>query len=517
MKKIIYAMVVLMAGLIASCSNDDIVNEGGEPSHTLTCNISVQNMYNTFGNATRVRDQFLRDGSYAVGIKLFLYNEGGNLVASDLVTSASLSSVSYEFKDLKNGKYTLVAVETLVQPDNNNKSEEWDFSGESRLNTLQLVNKDYSMSDIAAVGYVAKEITVDNADVTQVITPEAIGSVINIHYLNFANSNYEYVGFATSDVSSAYRLDPSLPRSDRFVTNLTQQGYINVRCRMAPERSADHYNIVYVLENSIKWQLSFVMPNNENKWTTYNANQGTASLEDGKTYYAGMYYYGEDIAHNSYFGNSESGFNKWKDDAEKNQPTPTPTPTPAPQNKVYPTPYTTWNGSVSNVKSYMTSNAKDYKMTYDINGNDEDGYDLTYMHNDKKIQYTYTFSSKTTGLYQVGMMLLRNETTLEQLKKDIESEGYFFVDSSDGLLMYMDKDGKTIVGLMERADYDVYSVLYISSDALGAKGMSRAVDLKTFVKANMPDVKVYSKGNMTETYYDNNKTLKSTKSMMIKK
>ena len=73
MKKIILSLLAI-AGIFASCSNDDIevFKTGG-----VTVNVNTQSVYNEFGMDDIIRD-FIRDeNKYGIKVFSFLYDNNG--------------------------------------------------------------------------------------------------------------------------------------------------------------------------------------------------------------------------------------------------------------------------------------------------------------------------------------------------------------------------------------------------------------------------------------------------------
>ena len=102
MKKILYSLIAVLAMVMSSCSNDDIeiIKTGG-----VTFNVSTQGVYDDFEVSDDFKNRFL-SGSYNVGVYTFIYDETGNLAASDSVYTQTFGNIPQTFTSLKTGNYT---------------------------------------------------------------------------------------------------------------------------------------------------------------------------------------------------------------------------------------------------------------------------------------------------------------------------------------------------------------------------------------------------------------------------
>ena len=179
-----------------------------------------------------------------------------------------------------------------------------------------------------------------------------------------------------------------------------------------------------MLESEIDWKNAAQDESiaNTSSWWTWNSK--SATLEDGKTYEAGFYFWfseGDDDYANSYFGD-QAGFDTWKkenDDFVKSL------------TAVYEEPYTTWGGTVSSVKTYMSS--------YNLGGtntNDDGSYVLWYYGKNRENEIDYYFESATGGLYLAYVFLNSEEVGEDELSSAFNEMGYTFVGSGDGYSTY---------------------------------------------------------------------------------
>ena len=243
------------------------------------------------------------------------------------------------------------------------------------------------------------------------------------------------MGFATNDIIASYRLDPSLSRSDRFNTDLTQSGYINLRC----ERDIDAERISatrYILESSIQYRFCFVKAENEGTgtWTNYASNEGTVALEDAKTYYGGFYYVNSSTTPKSYFGDN-TGFRAWYTEVTTTNTDNSLVPSALSMN---------WGGSVSNIQSAMNG----YNMTTGTSGRavaQTDGsYMIEYAGKNKESNISYFFTSATTGLFESDVQYSKSAVSSSDILAYLNAN-YTYLAESEGTYMYVTSDAKTYV------------------------------------------------------------------------
>lgn len=424
MKKYIYLSLFLVASLFFSaCTNDDIKIDKLLPKHTVTYNVSTQGMYDTFGQTSYVRENYLREDTLCIGITTFVYDTNGRLVDSKLATIKNFNSTPQTFDNLLEGQYTFVTIETMVNPINNNKSSCWSFDDTENLSTLK-ITQTRKPSRVNILGVCYETVSVAN-DVSVSVSPEAIGSFINFHCYNWENSKYLNLGFATQDILKYYSLDPKLSRKDRFNRDLTASDHFNIRGTLRTESASQGYYLpIYILESDIDWSNAGQDESsiNTSSWTPWATHSTT--LEDGKVYETGFYFLYSENDNNyadSYFGD-KNGFNSWKKDWDDLM---------ASLTAVFVEPYTTWGGSVASVKTYMSN--------YNLGGtntNDDGSYVLWYYGNNREEEIDYYFESATGGLFMAYVFLNSEEVGEDELSSTFNELGYTFVGSGDGYSTY---------------------------------------------------------------------------------
>lgn len=476
MKRIYFVAVALVASMLltTSCSNDDIVVETTNPRHGLTLNINTQKMYDDFGNTTSIRETFLRDKVRCVGVKTYIYDSDGNLVANQESHLENFNVATQTFEKLVEGNYSIVIVETLLNPDVDYTSEVWSIEDIEKISTLKIKQKRSEPDENGhrwpimayegnVVGVYSGNVSVGSNQVIEA-TPAAVGSVIKFNQYNFENSPFETAGYSTNDVLDYYSLDPSLDRGSKYKTDLTSSGYANVRDMNEADDDPTKYFGSYVLESGVDWYpvAQTQEGRNNGKVTTWGFMHN--DLEDGKTYYLGFYYLwsknNSAVASYGIFDTLEDLY-KWKldndDSVERHK-----------SGNLFAAPYTSWSvGTVSAVKAYMDG----FYLHQDITFNSAlQNYDMVYFDQaNNNIQYHYFFTSSTRGLTDAIVYLEESDFSIEGVREEIIKQGYTYMGEVDSYFSYEKSSTKT--GVSVQAYSGLIIVDYYSLEAYNAAPM----------------------------------------------
>ena len=434
MKKVLFASLSLAALLFSSaCTNDDITIEKVLPRHSVSYNVSTQDMYDTFGQVNFIRENYLREDTLCIGVTTFVYNSNGELVDNKVTTLKNVNSAQQIFENLVEGSYTFITVETILNPINNNKSRCWSFDDINNMSTLN-ISQIRRPSRINILGVCTQKVLV-SGDETIAATPKAIGSLINFHCYNFKNSNYYNLGFGTQDILKYYSLSPDVQGKDKYNRDLTASKEFNLRGAITPESSETKYLPIYVLESDIDWKMGIQDESRYNTTSWLNYPSKNAILEDGKVYEAGFYYLFDEVEE-TYFGDM-AGLNSWKTELDGLVKSLT---------AVYEEPFTTWGSSVASVKSYMAN--------YNFGGtntNDNGSYVLWYYGKNREDEIDYYFESANGGLFMAYVFLNSEEVGEDELSSAFNELGYTYVGSGDGYSTYKkNPDVYLEVGLNEQ-------------------------------------------------------------------
>ena len=438
MKRILFGALALTTLLVMSCKNDDIEITTVGSLHSLTANINTQNVYDEFDLTSEIRE-IMRVQDLSIGIFTFLYDSNGKLIAEKASQQLTFNNTAVNFDDLLEGSYTLVTVETLVDPDLDNQAPCWSFKGTEKLSTLQILQDSYEIYYPFVLGVSTSEVAINNGDKSISITPKAIGSLMEFRFLNFDKSTHTQVCFATKDVISSYRLDPSLNRNDRFNTNLTRGDTVTVRC----EQDVDD-NIIkatrYILESSIDYSFVYVKAENEGtgNLSGYASNEGTLVLEDAKTYFGGFYYVDSSTSPKSYFGDY-SGFKEWYTQVTAINTNNGLIPSSISMN---------WGSTVTSVQNAMNN----YTQTTGSSGRailqDDGSYMIDYAGKGKESKILYFFTSATTGLFEADVQFNKSTVSSSEILAYLNAN-YTYLAEESGTYMYYTSDKKTYVLFFE--------------------------------------------------------------------
>ena len=193
MKKILFALVALLTIFFSSCSNDEIQISTTLRDYKLTYNISTQGVYDEFGITNSLKEKFLSD-NVTIGVYTYIYDQNENLIASDSTYSKTFGQVSQSF-DLKEGTYTTVTLEMMVDENLGNSSESWVIVGQDKLSTIEVCQRVDQAYWYSAIGAYTNTVEVTKNG--------------NIH----VNWNLEPIGFNQS-LTCFLRYSPNADMSD---------------------------------------------------------------------------------------------------------------------------------------------------------------------------------------------------------------------------------------------------------------------------------------------------------------
>ena len=446
---------------------------------TLTLSINSQKVYDEFGLATYIRDYALRDGSYVVGLMTYVYNSEGNLVASKNSYLSNLNTTEQTFENFVEGKYTVITIEMLVNPEDGYKADTWSIDDTNSISTIKITEKvdepDENGNVWSRVAYSDEVIGVEtreiilNSDKLENIEPHGIGSVVRFYQYNFDKSGVSMIGWATDDVLDYYSLNPSVSRNNRYVKHLTGEHKTHVRRWFETDKNPDNYIWhAYVLEADMDWKIIWQNPGQDG---VSPGNKQNATLNDGKTYHLGCYYF-NDGTYDTFFGDSKSAVENWKKQCDSKNGSTTPV------NSLYKAPYTDWSvGTVSAVKSFMSG----LTLYEDVTKQDDGKYQLTYVDaSNKNVIYMYSFNYSSSGLTDCYVGLSPNNFTLSQVQDYLKSQGYTNLGGEDDMYSY----SNSTTGVLLIQGSSTIIVNYYDLSAYSSSSRAKAPDrLLTFKNA----------------------------------
>lgn len=416
MKKILFTAFSLVSMLfMASCSNDEITIDKTLPKHSVSYNVSTQDMYDTFGQTSNIRENYLREDTLCIGITTFVYDSNGTLINNKVTCVKNFNAVEQNFENLIEGVYTFITIETLFNPIKGNQSSSWRFDDVELLSTVKITQT--SIPSITNIIGVSTNTINLSGDEVLTVTPKAIGSVINFNCYRLEKSNYVYVGFGTQDRLKYYSLNPQLQGKDRYHKDLTSKDTINIRAKTKPSYFGQGYKYqAYVVESDIIYRNTVQRENqiNNNIWGCFREIE--CSLEEGKIYESGFYHFFDGVA-DSFFGDKE-GLDKWKQEWDD-------------VFILFKEPCLQWGASVETVKSYMT----DYQYGNFKQTSDGD-YNLWYFGKYRESEIDYYFDTSTDGLFTSVVFFDSNSVGEDEITSAFNELGYNFVKSLNEDLVY---------------------------------------------------------------------------------
>ena len=420
----------MCAMMLASCSNDDIEIVTAGKTYDITLNVGTQGMYDEFGCTPDMRE-FIRKDGRSLNVTALLYDVDGNLVDVQGTTLKTFNTIPLTFKNVEEGQYTVVAVETT----NIDDIKYWSINNEDKLSTLEIRQLKNEVYWYGAVGVSSAVVNLGSNGSGSVVntTPNAVGSFFDVNFYYMNNTSFVNVGVGTKDIISAYRLDPSLSRENRFVTNNTNSSDFRSRVSIANSTDVQIGATLYFLESEVAINYYYQTESNagSNSWTPMFNSGFNKELKDATWVYGGLMY---NKSNNMCYGavlDSEEERTDWLMGHLT-------------ELSLVPDLYLTWGGFVSAVQSFMGS----YNMTMGSAGKAEastnNSYELQYSGKGKEALISYSFSSETTGLFEADVIYSNENLTAEDALKYL-SNNYTFVTSSGNIYMFSTSDGKTSV------------------------------------------------------------------------
>lgn len=493
MKKYLFAMLMAVC-VLASCSNDDIeVNVVEQNKTTFTYSVETQSVYDKFNVTNSLKKNFLSGeaGDYHVGVFTYIYDEKGELAASDNSFAKTFGEIDTEFT-LQDGKYTAVTVEMIVDKDNKFESEIFDIIGTDNLSTIEIAYKkdgdgNYQKSAMwyDGIGVKTTELIINESQSNVEVTPEPIGVILRARFTNFDKSDYSCLLVHTKNAPIGRYLDPKKNGDARFHYDNYNSGiYVDIRNYIYIPNGLNNlegFDIYMIEDGDIECALASTTVEKDksfHKWHHFAARNG---LKDGNIYHGGLYYIGGAIHSGEDFSggifDTESEYNSWLKNAEKQY---------NPSFSLF-TPYTTWGAKVSAVHNSMsaytqtvgTSTTAEYLS--DINQ-----YKTEYRGMTAATGVQYYFTSSTTGLNWVDVFYDNNKHNVADIKKELDKK-YILESSSEGNYIYTTVDMKTLIFLMPGSNFNskYNEVAYFDmSDSQGSK--NAAFDLATKAMRTAP-------------------------------
>lgn len=186
MKKYLAIFAVLFTVILSSCSNDDI-----PVGQSITFKVNPSTVVGsllefTAGDLSSIESD---DNLY---VNLYIYNEAGNLVSSDVQKFKDYTHIMNSVQSLEAGEYTVVASTQII---GDNGFKYWEISGTDNLSTFTVKDEGYIGGKAKILGLSAQKVTVDSETKEVLINVECAGAVALVQVLDWNRySNVETFG-----------------------------------------------------------------------------------------------------------------------------------------------------------------------------------------------------------------------------------------------------------------------------------------------------------------------------------
>lgn len=471
MKKIFFAMTVLAGVVFDSCTNDDIEVTSAGKRFNASCTINTQGLYDTFDLTQKIRDNYLRKKTMGVGVITYLYNSEGKLINDPKIEcNYNFNPVVVNFENILEGDYTVVCVETLVNPDDDyeNPYEIVDAQSLSLVALKHDINT--FLYDVNCVAVGTQTFHVEEGDQSISVVPEALGSRILCFYYNFTGSDFTEVGVGTEGGLDRYFFDPSLAEDDHFYYDYNEEGKFHVINSLNVDMTDDYHGIAYVLDKDWEWFNCYRTEAHEpGMWSYFLLNNAPnkVQLERGKEYYIGFYYLDKISKAASKLCTSSEELQQFVQDCQEVNVGNTPV------NVEFHAPYCDWdNGTVSNVMEYM----KDYVLEDGLSND----YKLTYKNEDETEMFVYSFANEVNGLFMSAYYTTL--LTVSDACSVLEKSGYSMLSKDDN--MYITADFRTVAKVSE--EDGVVCVIYMDMKSVESNQRTPQSIVKQIRKAKKP-------------------------------
>lgn len=463
MKKYIFSFLAVALFAFTSCENDEIeVKSVG----SIDISINTGELYTDLSVSNGVKNLLGKNSNWNIGVMLLLYDNNGNLIEKSLSTTNTYQTLQASFSDMTSDKkYTIVAIQTLVDTDENNEAIFWDVKEENKLSTLRLDTNSDQIYWYGAAGVAVKTFTTSEDNTKIALVPEPIGAIVDFGYENFSGSNLVRLGFQLKNVVDGIYLDPNHVGDKLYYEDYNpsgtwgHRGYFLNDAGLADEDSKDLFIIdmgqqfyCFGVSTSDQWK--------DYKFTAYPSTNSSFTFEPGKYYTAYCIYDANTKNLLTYMGLS-TGFQSWYNQQQYQAAV------------LFEEPYINWGGTVSAVKSAMSA--------YEV-GNDTpeyvDGlqaYVIWYYGKYSEDEIDYYFSTSTSGLFRVYVFADAETVGEDQLSALFTSMDYVFVTSNDSEALWRTKDGNAYIQYGMNTQGYWYICYYDPTNSLNGSSSRRQV------------------------------------------
>lgn len=437
MKHLLYsALVALVMLAFTACSNDEIeVSLMGKvevtvPTTHLYDNFSISSYQNFLGN----------NDSYHIEVRLFIYDQKGNLVKEESQTSQTFTDLKFPINNLKEGNYKVVALQTMVdandQLEADDLSEFWTLVNKTKLSDFRVDTKIHQIYWYGALGMGYGSLEVKNAESKLTMNIEPVGSLLDFDYENMASTSYVESAFFFHKAPDGVNVNSLFSHGDRLYyenyngsNTWSPVGVFYKSTGLGAEDSKTLFLIGYG-QTRVCFGVADATQYSNSKFSSYPSGGMNYTFEWGKRYQA-FTAYNRDTQNFDYFLGTNEEFSSWYQQYKT---------------KYFAQPTTNWGTTVNNVKSFMNGYTLGNQNGQIIET--EDGnYVLWYKGKYQEEETDYYFSSSTGGLYRAYVFVKQNVISEEDMATYIKNLGYNYVGktSDNKAYVFESADENTVV------------------------------------------------------------------------
>ncbi len=437
MKHLLYsALVALVMLAFTACSNDEIeISTTGKvevtvPTTHLYDNFSISSYQNFLGN----------NDSYHIEVRLFIYDQGENLVKEESQTSKTFTDFKFPINNLKEGNYKVVALQTMVddndQLEADDLSEFWTLVNKTKLSDFRVDTKIHQIYWYGALGMGYGSLEVKNAESKLTMNIEPVGSLLDFDYENMASTSYVESAFFFHKAPDGVNVNSLFSHGDRLYyenyngsNTWSPVGVFYKSTGLGAEDSKTLFLIGYG-QTRVCFGVADATQYSNSKFSSYPSGGMNYTFEWGKRYQA-FTAYNSDTQNFDYFLGTNEEFSSWYQQYKT---------------KYFAQPTTNWGTTVNNVKSFMNGYTLGNQNGQIIET--EDGnYVLWYKGKYQEEETDYYFSSSTGGLYRAYVFVKQNVISEEDMATYIKNLGYNYVGktSDNKAYVFESADENTVV------------------------------------------------------------------------
>ena len=189
------------------------------PIGLTTVTIDKSALYDELGITGAVKEALDRGDGFLVD-SLLVYDEDGLLVTKLGEESDNLNPLILEMAGLPDGRYTLVAWQTMEAYTKGKKGSCWAVHDEELLSTVSITSPYDYYRFLSALGYATAEVTVYGGMIDVDLSPRSMGAIVDVWVDHFTEeSEYPFMYLETTDKQqcNGFRLDPALDEAERWM------------------------------------------------------------------------------------------------------------------------------------------------------------------------------------------------------------------------------------------------------------------------------------------------------------